>query len=117
MCKGLMIYGCDDKPSVPLVGPWGMLSYAPAMVGRQFGLMQFVPITKGLHDFDLDFGDNDTRPKNDVVINLWRQVKQMKCVEHSIATTLDTLIGTKIMEMVLLPLKLFYHSRLPRRLG
>ncbi|EOY00467.1 Uncharacterized protein TCM_010344 [Theobroma cacao] len=40
-----VLYKCGNEPWVPLMGPWGAISYAPIMVRRQFGSEQFVPMT------------------------------------------------------------------------
>lgn len=37
---------------VPLLGLWGAISYAPAMVRRQIGSKQFIPMTHELDRFD-----------------------------------------------------------------
>jgi hypothetical protein len=42
---------CGSKVWVPLIGVTRYISYAPALVTRQLGGMQYTPITLGLADF------------------------------------------------------------------
>ncbi|EOY13886.1 Uncharacterized protein TCM_032599 [Theobroma cacao] len=55
-----VIYKCGDKPWVPLMGPWGAISYAPIMVRRQFGSEQFVPMTHQLDQLEFTYGVPET---------------------------------------------------------
>ncbi|XVF20555.1 hypothetical protein REPUB_Repub12eG0010600 [Reevesia pubescens] len=42
------IYRCGKNLWVPLPGLWGVVSYAPLLVRRQFGSQQFILMTRGL---------------------------------------------------------------------
>jgi len=44
----MYLMGCGKKPWVPLIGVTGYISYAPALVARQFGGIQSIPRTVGL---------------------------------------------------------------------
>ncbi|EOY31808.1 Uncharacterized protein TCM_038971 [Theobroma cacao] len=55
-----VMYKCGDKPWVPLMGPWGAISYAPIMVRRQFGSEQFVPMTHQLDQLEFTYGEPET---------------------------------------------------------
>ena len=46
-----VLMSCGQQRWVPLVGITGYVSYAPALVVRQHGGMQFVPRTKGIAQF------------------------------------------------------------------
>ena len=46
-----VLMSCGQRCWVPLVGITGYVSYAPALVVRQHGGMQFVPRTKGIAQF------------------------------------------------------------------
>ena len=45
------LMGCGKKPWVPLIGVTGYISYAPALVARQFGGIQSIPRTVDLAQF------------------------------------------------------------------
>jgi len=47
----MYLMGCGKKPWVPLIGVTGYISYAPALVARQFGGIQSIPRTVGLAQF------------------------------------------------------------------
>ena len=46
-----VLMSCGQRCWVPLVGITGYVSYAPALVVRQHGGMQFIPRTKGIAQF------------------------------------------------------------------
>ncbi|KAG8485276.1 hypothetical protein CXB51_021278 [Gossypium anomalum] len=48
MISGEILYRCGSFDSVPLLGIWGTIGYAPLLVLRQYGLRQFVPAAHGL---------------------------------------------------------------------
>ncbi|KAK8505872.1 hypothetical protein V6N12_042896 [Hibiscus sabdariffa] len=50
-----VLYRCGEHSWVPLLGLWGHLVYAPLLVLRQYGSTQFVPATKGLKDFHVNY--------------------------------------------------------------
>ncbi|MED6212366.1 hypothetical protein PIB30_082559 [Stylosanthes scabra] len=54
------IYRCGNKPWVLLTGPWGATSYAPALVRRQMGSLQFIPMTHDLSDMEFTYGCPNT---------------------------------------------------------
>ncbi|GMI71424.1 hypothetical protein HRI_000811700 [Hibiscus trionum] len=43
-----ILYKCGAFDWVPLLGLWGATGYAPLLVSRQYGSLQFVPATRGL---------------------------------------------------------------------
>jgi hypothetical protein len=47
----MYLMGCGKKPWVPLIGVTGYISYASALVARQFGGIQSIPRTVGLAQF------------------------------------------------------------------
>ena len=53
-----MLYGCEDKFWVPLVGLWGAISYTPLVVLRQYGSEQFIPATHGLNHLVFEYGSS-----------------------------------------------------------
>ncbi|KAL4291673.1 hypothetical protein GQ457_14G014390 [Hibiscus cannabinus] len=52
-----ILYKCGEYDWVPLSGIWGGTGYAPLMVQRQYGSVQFIPVTAGLDlaDFLQDY--------------------------------------------------------------
>ena len=72
------IYRCGNKPWVPLIGPWGVTSYALAMVRRQMGSLQFIPMTHGLTEADFIYGDEGTANEVKEVISDWKDVRAVK---------------------------------------
>ena len=50
------LYGCGDKLWVLLMGLWGIVSYTPLFVLRQYGSEQFIPATHGLNHIEFDYG-------------------------------------------------------------
>jgi hypothetical protein len=51
MNNAICTMSCGSKRWVPLIGVTGYISYAPALVTRQLGGMQYAPRTLGLADF------------------------------------------------------------------
>jgi hypothetical protein len=51
MNNAICTMSCGSRIWVPLIGVTGYISYAPALVTRQLGGMQYVPRTLGLADF------------------------------------------------------------------
>jgi hypothetical protein len=51
MNNAICTMSCGSKIWVPLIGVTGYISYAPALVTRQLGGMQYAPRTLGLVDF------------------------------------------------------------------
>jgi hypothetical protein len=51
MNNAICTMSCGSKIWGPLIGVTGYISYAPALVTRQLGGMQYTPRTLGLADF------------------------------------------------------------------
>ncbi|XP_057969467.1 uncharacterized protein LOC131158619 [Malania oleifera] len=58
-----VIYRCGSLPWVPLLGPWGGISYTPLMFQRQVGAIQFIPMTHGLANARFTYEDDDSQRK------------------------------------------------------
>ena len=52
-----MLFGCGNKMWVPLLGLWGVISYALILVCRQYAAEQFIPTTDGLNQLEFAYGD------------------------------------------------------------
>ena len=57
MNQGGVLYGCGDKMWVPLLGLWGVISYAPLLVCRQYASKQFILTIHGLNQLGFAYGD------------------------------------------------------------
>ena len=57
MRQGCVLYECGDKIWVPLLGLWGVVSYALLLVCRQYALEQFTSTTYGLNQLEFACGD------------------------------------------------------------
>ena len=57
MNQGSVFYGCGDKIWVPLLGMWGVISYASPLMCRQYASEQFIPATHGLNQLEFVYGD------------------------------------------------------------
>lgn len=69
-----VLYRCGDYPLVPLFFPLGCISYAPAMVRRQIGSKQFIPMTHGLSRLEFSSGAVE-RVKE--VAKAWKQTHRI----------------------------------------
>ncbi|KAL4369244.1 hypothetical protein GQ457_05G013650 [Hibiscus cannabinus] len=50
-----ILYKCGEYDWVPLSGIWGGTGYSPLMVQRQYGSVQFIPVTAGLDLADFSY--------------------------------------------------------------
>lgn len=67
-------YRYGSYPWLPLLGPWGGVSYAPAMVRRQFGEKQFVPTTHELSELEFSYKDKGAIALVKEIAEAWKQV-------------------------------------------
>ena len=87
MCHVPILYRCGEKPWVPLIGLWGITSYAPAMVRRQLGSKQFISITHGLSDIEFSYEGKDATKKIKEVLELWKCPRRVEAGSCNISTT------------------------------
>ena len=57
MNQGSVLYGCGDKMWVPLLGLWGVVSYVPLLVCRQYASEQFNTATHELNQLEFAYRD------------------------------------------------------------
>ena len=57
MNQGNVLYGCRDKMWVPFLGLWGVVSYTPLLVCRQYASEQFISATHGLNQLEFAYRD------------------------------------------------------------
>jgi hypothetical protein len=65
---------CGQRCWVPLVGITGYVSYAPALVVRQLGGMQFVPRTMGIAQFVGLFKDPVAQEVLEIIKQDWKHL-------------------------------------------
>ena len=82
-----ILYRCGEKPWVPLIGLWGVTSYAPAMVRRQLGSKQFIPITHGLSDMDFSYEEKDATQRIKEVFEAWKNLRRVEAGSCNINAT------------------------------
>ena len=69
-----VLMSCGQRRWVPLVGITGYVSYAPALVVRQLGGMQFVPRTMGIAQFFGLFKDPITEEVLEIIKQDWKHL-------------------------------------------
>ena len=52
-----MLFDCENNMWVPLLGLWGVVSYTPILVYRQYASEQFIPATYGLSQLEFTYKD------------------------------------------------------------
>lgn len=77
-------YCCGHNPWVPLFGLWGVTSYSPVMVRRQFGGDQFIPATHGLNSVDIEYGKENSKKR---ALELRETLRQMTFVGKTSGVT------------------------------
>ena len=73
-----ILYGCGKKPWVLLIGLWGVTSYATAIVRRQLGSKQFIPITHGLSDMEFSYKEKDAVQRIKEVFKAWKSPQRLE---------------------------------------
>ena len=82
MNQGGVLYGCGDKMWVLLLGLWGVISYAPLLVHRQYASEQFIPATHGLNQLEFTYGDPGYVAKLAKLSTLWSEPQRVDLVRH-----------------------------------
>ncbi|EOX92043.1 Uncharacterized protein TCM_001059 [Theobroma cacao] len=72
-----VLYKCRNEPWVPLMGPWGAISYAPIMVRRQFGSEQFVPMTHRLNTLEFAYGEPGFLKRIEEIAQAWKKTNRV----------------------------------------
>ena len=73
MNQGGVFYGCGDKMWVPLLGLWGVVSYAPLLVCRQYESEQFILATHGFNQLKFAYGDLGYAAQLTKLSTLWSE--------------------------------------------
>jgi hypothetical protein len=69
-----VLMSCGQRRWVPLVGITGYVSYAPALMVRQLGGMQFVPRTMGIAQFFGLFKDPIEQEVLEIIKQDWKHL-------------------------------------------
>ena len=78
-----MLFGCGNKMWVPLLGLWGVVSYAPILVCRQYIAEQFIPTTHGLNQLKFAYGDPGYAAQLAELSKLWTEPQRAEIARHS----------------------------------
>ena len=73
MNQGGVLYGYGDKMWVSLLGLWGVVSYAPLLVCRQYASEQFISATHGLNQLEFAYGDPEYAAQLTKLSTLWSE--------------------------------------------
>ncbi|KAL4326179.1 hypothetical protein GQ457_11G024710 [Hibiscus cannabinus] len=76
------IYRCGEHDWVPLPGVRGRIGYYPLLVSRQFGSMQFIPITSGLSTSNVDYGGEGYKSKVHKLNYAWKHIYEVEVYEE-----------------------------------
>ena len=68
-----MLFSCGNKMWVPLLRLWGVVSYAPILVCRQYAAEQFIPATHGLNQLEFAYGDPGYAAQLAELSKLWNK--------------------------------------------
>ena len=80
MNQGYVLYGCGDKMWVPLLGLWGVVSYALLLVCRQHASEQFILATQGLSQLEFAYGDSGYAAQLAKLSTLWNKPRRADLV-------------------------------------
>ena len=67
---------------VPLLGLWGVISYAPLLVCRQYASEQFIPTTHGLDHLEFAYGDSGYAAQLAKLSTLWSEPQWVDLARH-----------------------------------
>ena len=77
MNRGCVLYGYGDKMWVPLLGLWGVISYTPLLVYRQYASEQFIPTTHGLNQLEFAYRDLGYTAQLAKLSTLWSEPRRV----------------------------------------
>ena len=67
---------------VPLLSLWGVVSYAPLLVCRQYASEQFILATHGLDQLEFAYGDPEYAAQLAKLSILWSEPQRVDLVRH-----------------------------------
>ena len=82
MNQGGVLYGCGDKIWVLLLGLWGVVSYAPLLVCRQYSSEQFIPATHRLDQLEFAYRDPGYAAQLAKLSTLWNEPQWVDLARH-----------------------------------
>ena len=78
MSRPPLLYQCGNLSWVPLFGPWGMISYAPLLVLRQFRAKQFIPATVRLALLEITYGKYEEAQMLSQIMQAWKDPHRIR---------------------------------------
>ena len=67
---------------VLLLGLWGVISYVPLLVCRQYASEQFIPATHGLDQLEFAYGDPGYAAQLAKLSTLWSEPQRVDLTRH-----------------------------------
>ena len=67
---------------IPLLGLWGVVSYAPLLVCLQYASKQFIPTTHGLDQLEFIYGDLGYAAQLAKLSTLWSEPQWVDLARH-----------------------------------
>ena len=111
--RRLALYGCEDKLWVLLVGLWGVVSYAPLLVLRQYGSEQFIPATHGLNRLEFEYEGSSYANQLIELSRIWKESKRIDLGKHvyDVASGYSTWKSNHVKDLML-PLSMTRFNQL-----
>ena len=82
MSQGCVLYECGDKMWVPILGLWGVVSYAPLLVCRRYASEQFILATHGLNHLEFPYGDPGYAAQLAKLSIFWSEPQRADLIRH-----------------------------------
>ena len=82
MTQKCMLYRCGDRMWVPLLGLWGVVSYAPLLMCRQYALKQFTPTIHEFNQLEFAYGDLGYTAQLTKLSTLWSEPQRAELTRH-----------------------------------
>ena len=82
MNQGFVLYRCGDKMWDPLLDLWGVVSYVPLLVCRQYASEQFISTTHGLDQLEFAYGDPGYATQLAKLLTLWSEPQRVDLIRH-----------------------------------
>ena len=77
MSRVEVVYRCGNEFWVPLLGIWGVTSYAPLLVRRQNNSEQFTPVTYKLTQCEFDYVGQKNKKKTIEISKAWKETHRI----------------------------------------
>ena len=78
MSRPLLLFRCEDLSWIPFFGPWGVISYAPALAIRQFEAKQFILAIADLASLEFEYGQLGQAQLLNQMLQTWKDPHRMR---------------------------------------